>query len=209
MTLASPFVRYPPGAQPAHAGRHGRAGSVGLCLLSDAAFARGGRDGKREEYVQSRPGRCAGHGRRLAQPPARDRLRRRRLDHARAGFLGQSGLRDAGRHLQHSPAQGRALLQSLRRRRDAVHAAADVVGHRAACRRAARVSGLARLRAHAARLCRAPVRRDPARHARHRDARRHRACRHLAPGPVQAGVGANPMRRAKRRRARRGTSAAS
>ena len=69
-------------------------------------------------------------------------------------------LRDAGRHLQRHPEEPGALLQPLRRCLHAVHAAHHLVGHRAARRRAARLSRLAWLHPHAARLRRAPVRHD-------------------------------------------------
>ena len=168
---------------PSHSTARDQAGSRGdwpRCSALPAGGRRVGHarqaiDAKREEYRPIPAGRRAGDGDRLTQPPARDRLRRGRLDHARARLLRADRLRDARRHLQHPAAQGRALLQSLRRCRHAVHAAPHLVGHRAACRRAARLSGLARLRAHAARFRRASVRRDQARHARRRHARRHRA----------------------------------
>lgn len=56
MTLASSFpVRSTSRRAPIKLGAAGLAALFGLCLLDDAASARGGRDAKREEYVQSRP----------------------------------------------------------------------------------------------------------------------------------------------------------
>jgi hypothetical protein len=56
MTLASSFpIRCASRLAPAKLAATGLAALFGLCLFDDAASARVGRDGKREEYVQSRP----------------------------------------------------------------------------------------------------------------------------------------------------------
>ena len=135
-----------------------------VTALVGPAAARNGRERerepKRDESVLSRAagqpllaivslGRAAGH-----------HLRRRGTHPARACLHRPDRLRDAGRHLQRHPERGGALLQPLRRRLHALHAAHHLVGDRAARRRASRLSRLARLHPHAARLRRAAVRAD-------------------------------------------------
>ena len=79
-----------------------------------------------------------------------------------------------------------ALLQPLFRCGHAVHAAHHLVGHRAPCRRAARLSRLARLHPHAGGLRRAAVRHDQARSQGGGGARRHAPRRVLPSGALQA-----------------------
>ena len=137
--------------------------------------------------VRSRAaGRSAPDGRRLARRPAHHRLRRGWQDPAGTGFHRPQRIRDAGRHLQRDPERAGALLQPLFRCGDAVHAAHHLVGHRAPCRRAARLSRLSRLHPHAGGLRRAAVRHDQARSQGGGGARRHAPRRALPSGALQA-----------------------
>ena len=144
------------------------------------------------------------HGDRFAAQPANHRLRRQWRNPAGAGVERPKGTRDARRRLQRPPEECGPLLEPLRQCLDAPHAAAHVVGHRAAWRAAARICGLAWLRPPA--LCVRPksVRRDPARHAGDRRARRCGARRDRPPGSVPREVGSKRLGRRPRRRGRRG-----
>ena len=89
-------------------------------------------------------------------PPGQADRRLHRLDR-------QEGLQHPDRRLHHPPEERGARLEHLRLG-NALHAAADLVGHRAPCRRPPRLPGLPWLRAAAARVRGPPFRRHQARH---------------------------------------------
>ena len=95
-----------------------------------------------------------------ARPHLSQRRAHRRVDDQQR----PARLRDADRHVPDHRTPDRALLEQVRQRADALHAAADHGRGRDARRPPARLSGLARLRASAGGLRRNPVRQRPPRH---------------------------------------------
>ena len=165
----------------------GVAGLAGLLAVAVAGPAMPEASARRLRPSSQPRGRGpAPDGRRLDRRPAHHGLRRGWQDPAGAGFHRPQRIRDAGRHLQRDPERAGALLQPLFRCGHAVHAAHHLVGHRAACRRAARLSRLARLHPHAGGFRRAAVRHDQARSQGGGGARRHAPRRVLPSGALQA-----------------------
>ena len=77
-----------------------------------------------------------------------------------AGVDRHEGSLDPDGRVQRHPEEQDAPLQHLQRRADALHAAHHLVGHRAARRRVAGLSGVARLHPHADGVCREDVELD-------------------------------------------------
>ena len=101
---------------------------------------------------------------------------------------------DADRRV-HDPEQGsQSPLLDLQQRADAEHEPADLVGHRAARRQSARLSGLARLHPPAARILAAAVRGDACRNAGDHRRQSRRSVDHRASGPRAVGCGEGRVR---------------
>ena len=103
------------------------------------------------------------------------RLRQQRPVRREPGVDGHEGSFDPDGRVQRHPEAQDAPLQHLQRRADALHAAHHLVGRCDACRRIARLSGVARLHPHADGLCREDVELDQDGRARHHHARRDHA----------------------------------
>ena len=150
------------------------------------ARARRNDERSRHGHIGARHGPPGDAGGGLARRPARHDLWPERPHHAGPGVQRRDAERYSGRHLLGAAEEPRALLQPLRRRGDAVHAAHHLDRHRPARRRSPRLSGFARLRAPAPGFRPRAVRQDQARHARHRLAQQHDAGSDLASAAVQA-----------------------
>ena len=165
------------------------AGLAGGLCLTDAASARGGRDAKREEFVQTRPAGAPVMAvvslsrQRVTVYDADGWIMRAPVSSGRTGYETPAGIYSIlQRKVEHfSNLYDDAempFMQRLTWSGIALHAGA-LPGYPAS-------HGCVRMpHGFAERLFDV----TPARHARDRDARRHRPGRHLAPGSVPAGAG--------------------
>jgi hypothetical protein len=119
--------------------------------------------------------------RRLDRNSESDAVQQRRARGAGAGLDRRAGPSDADGRLQHHREGPLSPLQSLQQRADALHAAHHLVGRGAARRRAAGLSGLARLHSHVARFRPEALARHQARGASYRGSPRAGADRFRAP----------------------------
>ena len=110
--------------------------------LGAAAARAAGRQAETRRMGAEAGDRAGGPGAGLCRPhpPARDRLSQRRPHRRFHHLIGQGRPRDADRRVHH-PREGQGPpLADLRRRADALSAAADLDGRRDACRQPARLS---------------------------------------------------------------------
>ena len=153
-------------------------------------------DRRREAALHARTRASPAHGRarhpqarrsrqhhRLARQPAPVALRQARARHHLDRLHRHRRLPDARRRVRHPRQGGAALLQHLRRRLHALHAAPDHVGRRPALRHDHRPARLARLHPPAARFCHAPLRPDAA-SARGSSSPPTSRCRRRSPTPA-------------------------
>ena len=120
-------------------------------------------------------------------------LRQQRVVRGKSGVDRHEGAFDPDGRVQRHPEEQDAPLQYLQRRADALHAAHHLVGHCDACRRAAGLSGVARLHPHADGVCREDVELDQDGRARDRLARRDLAANFSHPLLVAQKVVPQPL----------------
>ena len=137
----------------------------------------------------------------LDRPAKGQDLRRQRFFCRKSGLDRHEGSFDPDGRLQRYPEAQAASLQHLQQRADALYAAYHLVGCCDACRRPARLSGVARLHPHADGVCREDVELDQDGRARHHHARRDHAREFLASavGGAEGRAAAGDRRRTQER----------